>query len=168
MKKSVFIVCILLFWVVPAFAMKNSPDGFRGIKWGDPVSALGNKQNIRFEGQADGFDIYTRTTDKLAFGDVPLEFIIYFFCNDKFVLVGIDCKDEYADMIMRIFKTRFGVPTQPNKYLDEYEWKDGNALITMKHDKFNKIVSISMSSREQYNIAMHFLDECSKTAQSDF
>ena len=121
-----------------------------------------------FQGQADGFDIYTRTTDKLAFGDVPLEFIIYFFCNDKFVLVGIDCKDEYADMIMRIFKTRFGVPTQPNKYLDEYEWKDGNALITMKHDKFNKIVSISMSSREQYNIAMHFLDECSKTAQSDF
>lgn len=168
MKKAVLIICILLLWALPAFAMKNSPDGFRGIKWGDPTSALGTQNNIKYEGESGGFDIYTRTNDKLSIGDVSLDFIAYYFCNNKFVALAFDCKSSDSDMIMRIFRERYGDPEQPNKYIKEYQWKDGNALIIIKEDKFNKLVNVYMSSREQFNIAMKYLDERAKAAQSDF
>lgn len=80
MKKILLALLIIFaFCSISTATIKDSPDGFRGIKWGDPPSALGARIKTG-DGQ---FSItYEKKGDKLSIGSAKLKSIRYKFLQD--------------------------------------------------------------------------------------
>lgn len=65
MKKGFLVVVMILALSLGAFAFQNEPDGFRGLKWGDPPG----KHMRPFTTYAHfGVRIYERSFDKMKIG----------------------------------------------------------------------------------------------------
>ena len=60
MKKIIISIVILLAISLPSFALPNSPDGFRGMKWGDSPTLLGKRKSV--EGYTPHLQIYTNSS----------------------------------------------------------------------------------------------------------
>lgn len=88
-KISFAILLLLVFCSVAAAAIKDSPDGFRGIKWGDPPLVLGASTLIK---EAYDIQTYTKHNENLKMGDVNLTAITYFFKQKKFIDAAITSK----------------------------------------------------------------------------
>ena len=87
---------LIIFVATPVFGLpsfQNSPDGFRGIKWGDPPSTLGNYESL--SGNDEYMKIYTRPDDKMRLGEVRLYNIYYIFYLDRFMGIHITTVSEY-------------------------------------------------------------------------
>jgi len=82
-------IALLLSSMAQAF--QNEPDGFRGIKWGDPP---GKDMRLYEKGYEKWpyAQCYVRRDEKLQIGKVKLENIYYLFHKNKFmrVLVEVD------------------------------------------------------------------------------
>lgn len=90
MKKISFaILLMLVFCSVAVASIKDSPDGFRGIKWGDPPSALGANTLIE---EAYGIQTYEKHNENLMIGEVNLTAIAYLFQEKKFIGTAITSK----------------------------------------------------------------------------
>lgn len=88
---STMAVAAALMVMVPGAvdAFRNEPDGFRGIKWGTKIGALGGMEFVRGEG-AEKY--YARPDEKLKVGDAVIERITYGFYRDEFYKVTIRFK----------------------------------------------------------------------------
>jgi hypothetical protein len=86
MKKYVIIGLILLLPAV-SFGFQNEPDGFRGVKWETPFSAV--KESVRFVEEDDGIKFYSKKGDSLRIGNTNVSIIKYGFYQDKFYMVQI-------------------------------------------------------------------------------
>lgn len=75
MRAIAGVLIIVLVLSVGAFAFQNEPDGFRGLKWGDPPT----KEMTLFYQQGPSFASYVRSDDKLSIGDAKLTYISYHF-----------------------------------------------------------------------------------------
>jgi len=110
-----------LIVVSTGYAFQNEPDGFRGLKWGDPpgedmVYDHIDKSNVCW---------YTRKNDKGIEG-VQLRSICYLFYKDKFLEVWIqtlpyDYSIESFESLEDIVKLRFG----PGKWSSWSETRKG-------------------------------------------
>ena len=126
-----FIVSIFVLFIfatalnaVPRF-MKNSPIGFRGVKWGDPPSVLGHSLQI-----GDGF--YIRDEDKLLIGNARLSSIVYEFWKNRFYAVMIEAPRGQFTHLKAAMISQFGPPPyRTSRSLDEFAWSDSNATITL-------------------------------------
>jgi len=88
------------------FAFQNEPDGFRGLKWGDP---LGEDMVID---TIDGDRIwYTRNNDKLHIGPAELESITYVFYKGRLMGVNITLWSSDGNDLKDILMLKFGDPT---------------------------------------------------------
>lgn len=131
MKKVLFaILLIFALCSVSTAEIKDSPDGFRGIKWGQSPDALGkNCSLVMNEGK---LRVYLENDDKLRIGDAEITSVMYGFWDNKFMSVVIkaeglsNSKALKAEMI-----ARHGEPhSQPDKAEENYRWYDDNAVIT--------------------------------------
>lgn len=66
----------------PPWFKDKEPDGFRGIKWGTELNAIGG---MRVIGEQDGgiIKVCVRDKNRLRFGSAKLNEILYIFWNDK-------------------------------------------------------------------------------------
>jgi hypothetical protein len=116
-------------------------NGFRGVKFGTPVSSFQGLELIRDTGATK---IYRKTNDDLKIGEAQLEQIRYHFADDKFMGVSLFTKDESdGQALLVVFQLAYGngIPQKPQpggvgtshaSHAHEFLWKGkvANARLT--------------------------------------
>lgn len=130
MRKPAFVLAILIVLTLSpgVFAFQNEPDGFRGLKWGDPP----REDMVEF--YADRNEVtYMLPEDKMFLGDVPLYLVAYVFYGNRFGLAGLSFNGEkYYDKIETICRQRFGEQVEEGPY--ELKWTAQKAFIHLQYD----------------------------------
>lgn len=106
-KKTLTSLAISLSIGFSASAMENEPIGFRGIKWGDPISSIQGLVEVSEQEYIQKFigaqlDIairfplktYIRNDDKIEFDGTPVLRTVYTFYMDRFVAASIRYKNS--------------------------------------------------------------------------
>jgi len=170
LKKIIFCLMLLIIFVAtPVFGLpsfQNSPDGFRGIKWGDPPSTLGNYESL--SGNDEYMKIYTRPDDKMRLGEVRLYNIYYIFYLDRFMGIHITTVSEYFSELKDILITQFGEPKQKNPNIEEYTWVDSKAVMVLEKEIFSKFCNFRITSCVEMDLMEKDKKERSKNASQDF
>jgi hypothetical protein len=114
-------------------------NGFRGVKFGSPSSAISGLSVVRESGS---MKIYQKAGDGLTIGACQLDKIYYHFVDDKFMGVSLFPKDVDDGVALReIFEIAFGdgATAKPHadsgehhQHADEFFWrgKIANARIS--------------------------------------
>jgi hypothetical protein len=103
------------------------PDGFRDIKWGTELSALGGMEKVEQDKSSDrGLVWYRREGDALAIGKGKLENIFYSFWMGNFESVWIDIqgKENFEGVKEELFK-QFGDAPEFNKSMRNEDKMEG-------------------------------------------
>jgi len=99
-------ITILALLVNLGFAFQNEPDGFRGLKWGNPPT----ENMLLFEAK-ENKRYYTLPNEKLSLGNVNLSSIVYAFYDqpERLMVVSLYFKgtDNY-DLMTDICGKKFG------------------------------------------------------------
>ena len=97
------------------FGFQNQPEGFRGLKWGDPPGE--DMESVEEEVPLRNYRKYIRPSDKLFLGNVELDYIFYIFYFDSFVLVELrfSGKSNY-ELAKEICREKFGKETISESY----------------------------------------------------
>lgn len=105
-----------------ALAVRNEPDGFRGIAWGTEFSpSLGD---MTITGESGRTKLYKRSGDKMSIGAAELKTIFYAFDDGRFTSVIIQTTGIVNNNAMlEALKAQFGEPLRPNRFMDDYYWK---------------------------------------------
>lgn len=119
-----FLIFVALLLLAGAgLAFKNEPEGFRGLKWGDPVSD--NMQLSTKEDESCRCKYYTLPGDKLKLGDAELSEIKYGFLNGQFSLVALHLEGiRNYNYIKMICHGQFGEPTG-----EHFDWNPPYASV---------------------------------------
>lgn len=125
-------LCVGLIFILPAmaFAFPNEPDGFRGLKWGDPIM-----EGMKYIGEEKGMLGYIRLDDKMQIGDAYLSYIVYLFdvYTKRFfgVNMGFEGEENY-DRLKIILEGRFGEGEKAGLY--RILWIGQKATINLDYD----------------------------------
>jgi hypothetical protein len=105
-------------------------NGFRGVKFGSPSSAIPGLSLTREQG---AMKIYQKSGETLNIGDCQLDKILYHFVDDKFMGVSLFPKDsDDGKELLEIFEIAFGdgATARPHadasahhEHADEFFWK---------------------------------------------
>jgi len=114
-------------------------NGFRGVKFGSPSSAISGLSLVRESGS---MKIYQKSGDTLTLGACNLDHIYYHFVDDKFMGVSLFPKDvDDGQALREIFEIAFGAGAtskphadsgEHHQHADEFFWrgKVANARIS--------------------------------------
>lgn len=161
MKKiSLSLVVVLLFMFAlasTAQAFQNEPEGFRGLKWGDPPGEDMALHFVNFWGDpldpaGEAMLPYIRENDKLQIGRVEVRDVRYFFYENKFMEVqiktGTICQTNYYDL-KDILNLKFGegkeiitkgLPGGRLAFSLECRWIGDTATIILSSDEWSGVV----------------------------
>lgn len=138
MKKTILIVAIatvILFSVGVAGAFENEPEGFRGLKWGDPPT-----EDMTWTADKNsGWKVYRKDKEKLSLGEAQFYTILYSFYSPtpetiKFLGVGLYFTDEINfSSLSGLCKAKFGKPTQTE--LDAFAWCSQATMISLSYNR---------------------------------
>ena len=166
MKKVFCCLLLIAFFVKPVFGFQNSPDGFRGLKWGDSPSAMGN-YNLETKDD-DYLKIYSRPDDKMSLGVVPLDMLKYVFCVDRLMGISIRINSKHFVDMKQILITQYGEPFQKNKYIEKYYWLDNNAFIEFENFRAREYCELRISSLAEVKLMDKVQKERAQMAADDF
>jgi len=142
MKKIItgIVVLLVLALSVGAFAFQNEPDGFRGLKWGDPPS-----EDMEYLGDVFGKG-YTLPNDKMFIGSAKLYMIVYLFYESRFFAVGLYYSgEENYDLLETICKERYGEEELEEGFY-EFNWRGQKSFITLHYDIAEEEGFLSLAS----------------------
>lgn len=104
------ILACSLLQVFACVAYANAPDGFRGMKWGDPVSRLPNAIAV-----SNPPGCYGNRREELRLGNAQLFGVLYCFENDR--LTRVELRSATGEDNLKAFEeaviTVFGQPLPP-------------------------------------------------------
>ena len=136
MIRKILLVIVLVFLITGiGFAFPNEPEGFRGLKWGDPPT-----EDMVYLGDISyAQKIYHRKGDKLCIGSATLNEIRYKFnfYSNQFHEVFANFTSEIDYKILKIiFEGRYGKPTHIREEKDSYfqQWVGDKAEIRLYYD----------------------------------
>jgi len=105
-------------------------NGFRGVKFGSPSSAIPGLSLTREQGS---MKIYQKSGETLSIGECQLDKILYHFVDDKFMGVSLFPKDvDDGKALQQIFEIAFGLGAtgkphgdsgEHRQHADEFFWK---------------------------------------------
>ena len=117
-----YIAIATTFLALNALAFQNEPDGFRGIRWGTPVSTLPDEFQ-RLDNENTPQKRYARKGDRQSIGNADLDVLIYTFYNDQFFSVFASASGPVNARALRdALESQFGPGSKPNRYLDRWFW----------------------------------------------
>ncbi len=129
MKEGFLVVLMILALSAGAFAFQNEPDGFRGLKWGDPVG-----EDMEYILTIAGTKRYALPDDKMYLGDVSLYRIRYIFFEDRFMAATLSFKGrENYGLLERICKERYG-EEEVDEGFYELTWYGQKSFIMVVYD----------------------------------
>jgi len=155
--KKIAVVAVLvmaLAWCGMAFAFQNEPEGFGGLKWGDPPT-----EDMEFLREEDQWmNSYRNPGDKLELGDARFYMIEYEFYTPsnatvgRLMGVGLFFKDkENFEILKTICTVKFGEPT--NEEFHELDWFSLDTAVLLTYgsiDEDRLLVLMSRPIFEQY------------------
>lgn len=108
-------------------------NGFRGLRWGDPVSSIPNARKT--QSLAIGEHCYERPDDTLTMGKATLSDIRYCFYKNRFSSLIITFPSERdGDAIRLALIEAYGVPSQPHPDLKHhYRWRTSKAEAILEY-----------------------------------
>jgi len=131
MKKGIVLVVVLVLALsVGVFGFQNEPDGFRGLKWGDPPG-----EDMQCIGDFEADDVaYFLPEDKMFLGDVELYLIGYRFYKERFMTVALyyHGEDNY-DLLETICKERYGKEGIDEAFYD-LRWMGQKSFVMLAYD----------------------------------
>jgi len=113
------------------WAFQNEPDGFRGLKWGDPPTV-----DMEYHGESGKSKWYSRPTDKMKIGNVQLCSIAYWFYGEPerfYVVFCIFSGKENYDLLETICKGRYGEPAK-EEWLHKLYWLGQKGFVRLEYD----------------------------------
>lgn len=168
MKKALLaVLAILIFCSAGMAAIKDSPDGFRGIKWGQPPSALGKYTTLLVDGATI---VYTKNDDKLKIGGADLKYIAYVFWENKFMSVIIRTEGlSNSDALKAAMFERYGEPQYEQGVLQsDHTWSDKNVLITYTYESDGSKASATISGRSIFHAKQEREKAAAQKGAEDF
>lgn len=137
----VFVLCS-----VGAAEIKNSPDGFRGIKWGEPPAKLGARDKL---GEVEVMSAYTRQGDEMSIGEAELNEIRYMFVQDRLFLgVVIEAKNKFnCDRLREAMISGYGEPSD-DETDDALWWIDDAVTICYQYDRDEESAIVYINSKK--------------------
>ncbi|MCM8770075.1 MAG: hypothetical protein NC911_10515 [Candidatus Omnitrophica bacterium] len=129
---------------------KNEPDGFRGIKWGTPLSSLTGMKLVK---DAGNLKEYQKEDDVLQIGQAKLEKITYSFYQGLLESITAETKGkENFEQLKTAAQERFGAGHQRSE--DEWCWEGSTTSIFLQRvpaegKGFLKMVSEEMKKKQQ-------------------
>jgi hypothetical protein len=117
--------------VSTALAYPNEPDGFRGLKWGTPLSDIQETMTHFYD--YNGLEIYGRENDEKMIGLARLGGISYRFWHGKLHSVSIDTTgyDNWTNLHESLI-AKFGHGMKLNRYT--YSWNDKTTDIYISYN----------------------------------
>ena len=126
---------IAIFCLLQAFAWgahASVPEGFRGMKWGDPVSRLPNAFAV-----SNPPGCYGNRREELRLGNAQLFGVLYCFDNDR--LTRVELRSATGEDNLRAFEdavvTVFGKPLPPapdaNRHVRHFTPADAPVGVTL-------------------------------------
>ena len=134
MKKWILLLLLLIALGTLAVAQPSSfkskaePDGFRGLRWGTPISGLDDMVQVWEEGERT---FYERKDDLLELGGAKIHRIVYIFWRGRFFEARVSILKDYENLQdefvnFRIVKElcfdRFGERRKPLLGKEQYSW----------------------------------------------
>lgn len=144
MRKGLVLVLVLVMLsvTVGAFAFENEPEGFRGLKWGDPpgedMEQLPSYWGAWMDPDEHDFLWYEKQDDKLQIRGAELESIEYQFYKGQFYKVEINVVDGYYnhESLKDVVQLKFGVidfeKKIPGISTKSYRWIGKKATIILE------------------------------------
>jgi len=146
MKYTLGLLIILV--VSPAFAFKNEPNGFRGIKWGTDISV--HKKEMTLHEAGSNTRYYLRKNDKGNIGSATISLLAYGYTKGKFTGVIMYTQGFYNQKgIIAAFQSQFGTGQIPYSVYDYVYWIGNKSRISISCD-YNSLCSIIMFSSVHY------------------
>lgn len=131
MKKVTVVLLIMVLFLAfseGVFAFENEPEGFRGLKWGDPVI-----EDMQYVGPVRGGRGYTLPKDKMSIGNAKFYMIMYLFYEGRFQGVFLNFRGENNyDLLEMICKERYGEAELGGFY--NFVWLGQKSAITLSYD----------------------------------
>lgn len=131
--------------VSPSASKGAKKAGFRDMSIGDPLSKLGS--DAKYLGEAKNKEKaertksgkYSRPSDKMFVGDIPLTKIEYLFNNDVLTDIYVYSGREYFEDLLKVCRAKYG--PERNKYVGgktkalTYSWQFDDVTIQLKKMK---------------------------------
>jgi len=149
MKKKVMLLTLIIstFLLTGAgFTFQNEPDGFRGLKWGDPpTKEMIYHPNLLGTG---GTKVYTRPKDEMYVENIQFDFIAYLYDkSERFTMAVLRFSEEKKfDLLKNICRERFGIETK--KEIQKLTWQGSKTAIVLAYDISKREGELSFVSLE--------------------
>jgi hypothetical protein len=118
-------------------SIKNRPDGWATLKWGDAPSSLGNEGHVVSQ-FTDGMVVYGRQNETAILGNAEISDIKYYFKDEKLVMIDFVCEATSGNQRLLDYAIeQFGQPQLIEVNNDQYGWLDDylNVFISMYSGK---------------------------------
>ncbi len=142
MSKGLFlaVAILVLALTLGAFAFQNEPDGFRGLKWGDPPT-----EDMEYWADIQGSQIYVRPAEELFLGDAKFEIILYSFYQNRFMTVGLQFKGaENYKLLETICQAKFG--EEMSKELFNLGWFSVQTRVYLTYDMAKNVGNLNLGN----------------------
>lgn len=142
MKKIVLSALFVLLFCSATFAMKNEPDGFRGIKWGD--SAEKHKKILEEDvlhpelAKYQYGEIYRKVNENYRLGEAEISRVYYRFDSQGFFEASFNFTNENAKKVLAVCINQWGSPDEIEKHeeADFYYWYGKNVEVRLFDSRF--------------------------------
>lgn len=112
-------------------AFKNEPEGFRGLKWGDPPT----EEMVYLATMEGGATLYKLPNEKLHIGDAWFYKIVYSFFGSPERFMRVDLyfySERNYKLLESICQGRFGKET--SKRFHEHAWMSPQTTVFLTYD----------------------------------
>jgi hypothetical protein len=158
MKKVLSVLLIIALSLETVFAQNkkalDAENGFRGHKFGDPISTFTNMELL--EKSNDGLEVFYKKTDlfqkkKFNISPVELERIHYSFYKDRFegVIVSVKYGADIQDFALNQLEKLYGSRNEYEYYNGDYHWNGKNVSVMYYESNGQKKISYSSLELEK-------------------
>lgn len=141
MRKVIVVLAVLVIVVLSlgAFAFQNEPDGFRGLKWGDPI-----QEDMKIFNNNEG--VYIRPDDKMSLGNASLYIVTYLFWEGRFWGAGLYFRGEgNYKTIKTICEEKYG---DPGLGFYKWEWEGQKSYILLTYEPIEETGTLGIVSSQ--------------------
>lgn len=132
-KVLLLTLVVLTFLLVgTGFAFENEPDGFRGLKWGDPpTNEMIYHRNLLGVGETK---VFTRPNDEMYIGNIQFDLIAYLYDkSERFTMaVLLFSEEKKFDLLKNACRERFGIETKKEPH--QLTWRGLKTAVVLAYD----------------------------------
>ncbi len=143
---TVLVALIVLVLSLEAFAFKNEPDGFRGLKWGDPPKEEMEYLGDISEGNRDEAN-YKLRSDKMFIANAQFYEIVYLFHEGRFLSAILFFRGEKNyDLLEALCNERYGKAEFEEGLCTTFDWLGKKSFIMLSYNTVLEIGFLSLAS----------------------